>query len=321
MDWQAANRFFRLLPTVLSAGAFKDGIAMIAGNIDDYRCDLPLAPQYIAQMFAGPIADGHLSFADLAEICKRAGPPKEKDDDDEPDEIEEGYILEEGIALDVVCKALKSVADIAGAPAPPSCSRNPESISPTLPTTSPWPPIRSSPPSASRRFSPVIPLTPVKGKIAELLGAEEGFEASAVATEMEGAFDAGIRSSAEYVQEVALAALRAAIPDASKCDPDRPMEELERFIPLLKSVVWGPDKDDKEGTGDGDALRRAEGRARRRPPRRAAHEAVQGHVQRRRRVRAADTPVEGQLQRHRPGEGQGAVRGAGVPRGARARGG
>ena len=78
MDWQAANRFFRLLPTVLSAGAFKDGIAAIAGNIDDYRCDLPLAPQYIAQMFAGPIADGHLSFADLAEICKRAGPPKEK---------------------------------------------------------------------------------------------------------------------------------------------------------------------------------------------------------------------------------------------------
>ena len=102
----------------------------------------------------------------------------------------------------------------------------------------------------------------------------------------------------------------------------RPADGGARQVhPLTQVRGVGSRQGRQGGTGDCHAVRRAEVRARRRTSRRFAHQAVQGYVRRGRGVRAAHPSVEGRLQRDRPGEGQGAVRGAGVPRGARARGG
>jgi hypothetical protein len=165
----------------------------------------------------------------------------------EGDGIEEGYILEEGYALKIMGKTLKAVADTAGvARAAVVYEESGVNFADFCNDLT----VDAAKVEKEFELSEILsgnPLKPVKGKIAELLAAEEGFEAAEVATEMETAFDATIRASAEYVQEVGLAALNCAIPDAAKCDCDRPMEELDKFIPLLKSVVWGPDKDDKEG--------------------------------------------------------------------------
>jgi hypothetical protein len=46
-------------------------------NLEDYLCDLPKADQHLASLVAGPIADGHVSFGDLAEMAKLAGPDDE----------------------------------------------------------------------------------------------------------------------------------------------------------------------------------------------------------------------------------------------------
>ena len=242
VDFPSVFKLFRQLPSVISTDAMKAGITALVSGLEDFACDHPLSPQHFANMFAGPIADGHLSFAELAEITKIAGPPAM-----EGDGIEEGYILEEGYALKIMGKTLKAVADTAGvARAAVVYEESGVNFADFCNDLT----VDAAKVEKEFELSEILsgnPLKPVKGKIAELLAAEEGFEAADVATEMETAFDATIRASAEYVQEVGLASLNCAIPDAAKCDCDRPMEELDKFIPLLKSVVWGPDKDDKEG--------------------------------------------------------------------------
>jgi hypothetical protein len=154
----------------------------------------------------------------------------------EGDGIEEGYILEEGYALKIMGKTLKAVADTAGvARAAVVYEESGVNFADFCNDLT----VDAAKVEKEFELSEILsgnPLKPVKGKIAELLAAEEGFEAADVATEMETAFDATIRASAEYVQEVGLAALNCAIPDAAKCDCDRPMEELDKFIPC--SSPW-----------------------------------------------------------------------------------
>jgi hypothetical protein len=109
MDWQAAGALFRRLPGSVGGPATPEGlvagIKLVLDDLEDHKCDLPLADTHLATVLAGAVADGSVDFAAVATACAEAGP-----------EGEVGYLKEEGGALPVLCRILGAISASFGTP-------------------------------------------------------------------------------------------------------------------------------------------------------------------------------------------------------------
>ena len=109
MDWDAAAKLFRLLPQGVGGPANADGLVaglkLVLDDLEDLKCDMPLADAHLATLLAGPVADGAVGFKAIADACSEAGP-----------EGEIGYLKEEGGALYVLVKVLAKIAQSFGTP-------------------------------------------------------------------------------------------------------------------------------------------------------------------------------------------------------------
>ena len=245
MDWAAAARLFRAMPEVCSAASLVAGARLVLDNLEDHMCDLPKADAHLAAMLAGPVADGAVEYAAVAEAAKLAGP-----------DGEEGYCVAEGVALPLMCKILVAVADVAGpARAEAAFARSGVDLAEFIGELDREDGVDVAAAMEKHGLN-AIPLTGAMASTAEALEALVNGAASPseVQATLERSVPVAVRRSEEYAAAVVGAALRVAIPgDPAAADVASPIAALEPLAALLRSAVAGPSEDvgeDKEGGED-----------------------------------------------------------------------
>ena len=235
MDWDAAARLFRALPVGAGgpapAEALVRGVGLVLDNLEDYLCDLPKADQHLAALLAGPIADGHVALADVADAAKTAGPV-------EDGEREEGYVLAEGFALPFLCKILHAVANLAGAPRAEAALRGAGlDLGDFIGELDKEDGVDAAKAAEKHKLGDI----PISGALdaARAKLSEDKLDASTAAW-IEANVAESTRKSAELVGEAMAAALARAIPAPADVSTSSPIAALEPFFPLLRAVVAGP---------------------------------------------------------------------------------
>ena len=237
MDWEAAAKLFRAMPNGAGGACDPDallaGVRLVVDNLEDWLCDLPKADQHLAALVAGPIADGHVSFADFAGVCKLAGP-----------EDEEGYVLREGFALPLLCKTLHAVAVVAGAPRAAVVFENSDVVlSDFLGELDAEEEGAAEGIVAKHKLADILyPLVDTKAKLAEALGenAKGAVDAGAISAWLEENVAATTRKTPEFVAEVAAATLSRGVPSPAEATTSAPLAALEALMPLLRAATTGP---------------------------------------------------------------------------------
>ena len=203
MDWAAAARLFRAMPEVCSAASLVAGARLVLDNLEDHMCDLPKADAHLAAMLAGPVADGAVEYAAVAEAAKLAGP-----------DGEEGYCVAEGVALPLMCKILVAVADVAGpARAEAAFARSGVDLAEFIGELDREDGVDVAAAMEKHGLN-AIPLTGAMASTAEALEALVNGAASPseVQATLERSVPVAVRRSEEYAAAVVGAALRVAIP-------------------------------------------------------------------------------------------------------------
>jgi hypothetical protein len=211
MDWEAAAKLFRALPTSVdgpaSPGSIMLGVRAVLDNLEDIMMDFPIADECLARILAGAIADGSLTFKSLADHCGDAAPRE--------DGVEPGYVRREGYALSLLVKTLHAVARLGGDPV-----------------------------ASDALIGSGVDLRDFVGDLdAENVETKENVlrdnDLAKYANDAMTIVPPRTRASAAFVAEVSAFALRAAIPDAHALATEGPLASLEKLAPLLRAVVAG----------------------------------------------------------------------------------
>jgi translation initiation factor 4G len=244
MDWASAGALIRGMPSGAGgpapAHALLAGVRRVLNNLEDHLCDLPKADQHLAAVVAGPIADGHVTFAGLADAVRAAGP------EDDEGGCQAGHVVREGFALPFLCRVLHAVADVAGAPrAAAVFAASAVALADFLGE------MEAEQDGAANGILDqhdlrhlLSPLVTTLEKLAEALGtavATKGVpDAPALATWLEANVGESTRKSVEYVREIAAAALKRSIPSPANTPTATPNAALAALMPLLRAAVSGP---------------------------------------------------------------------------------
>ena len=241
MDWEAAAKLFRALPTGVDGPASPEsimiGVRAVLDNLEDVMMDFPKADECLARLLAGAVADGSLTFKSLANHCGDAAPRE--------DGVEPGYVRREGYALPLLVKTLHAVARLGGDPVASGAligsgvdlrdfvgdldAENVETKENVL---------RDNDLAKYANDAMTI--------VRDTLDAykEAPVDVASCVAALEKNVPPRTRASAAFVAEVSAFALRAAIPDAHALATEGPLASLEKLAPLLRAVVAGKDLPD-----------------------------------------------------------------------------